>query len=70
MAFYKSIRQILVKDNNEGLTIFVCSQEEATLWSFTEEKGLLKLLTVKNHYNLANWYKKDSILTLRDGHRL
>lgn len=40
------------------------------MWTFDEENGLVKLLTVKNAYNLACWYRKDSILTLRDGHRL
>lgn len=49
---------------------FVSTQEEASLWDFNEDEGLVKRLTVKNNYNLTMWYKKDSIITIRDGDKL
>lgn len=53
VAFYKSIKEILVKkseneENPNAIMLFVRTQEEANLWSFDEQQGLVKLLTVKN----------------------
>lgn len=73
VAHYKHIAQILSKPSSQqegAILVFVRLEDEGVLWSFDEEAGLIKLLTVKNEYNITEWYKKDCLLTIREGNKL